>query len=572
MLLKIKLLYLFCILSSVGLAIGLYFVTANGINTSYIIAQQNTVDNLFENVNLTITKILDTNNILLSYLILTPNISLDNFNTFLNSTTFDYRKNVFFIYNPLIRLNDKDEFLKYARNTYNNSYNIRYFNGNVNDKIQDFYFPLLYIFNKNDTVLGYDSTLEPIRNSLIRKANNTGQIQITKSLKIIRSGGMGFLIISPLYNNFYGQNAIVYTSVDLENLLPNINNFDNYDIYIYNHLNKSDSYYSKGKTIDLEGINVFYKYLYLYDEIWCTKIVVHTLPQSYYGYLVLFIVITIAFLVILIVFFTNKYNENADKTKKENARRLLDIIGYINHEIRNPLQSVKGNTEIALLDLEDLDTSEKDLKETIILNLNQSNDSCNLLKHIIDDILDISALLENRIVLNKSEFLLIPFIEKIKNIMKSKIEEIPNVKIIYNVKVESIKTDPYRLTQVFLNIFSNALKFTNKGLIEIEISKLKDLSIEISPDFKKEYEHVLENTIFVIKDTGRGIKKENYEHIFLPYDQTSGADYIRSGSIAMGLYLCKLFMDKMEGKIGFTSEFGKGSTFWFILPYKTNLT
>jgi signal transduction histidine kinase len=572
MILKTKLLYLLSILLTLGLAIGLYFVTTISIDNNYRIYEQTVIDNLFENVNLTITKIIDTNNILVSYLNLEPNITLNRFDKFINSTHFDFRSNVFFIYNPIIRLQNKEIFLKYARRVYNSSYNIRDFNGNVNNKTQDFYFPTLYIFATTNDLLGYDSSTNPNRNNLIRTANNTGNIQISKPLKIVRTGGLGFLIVSPLLNNFYGENAIVYTSVDLQNLLPNITNIESYEFYIYNSLNNSEIYYSKGNNQNTEGINVFYKVLYIYNSILNVKIVVTTDRINYYGYIVLMIVVVVFFLIILIVYYTNMYNENREIVKIENTRRLLDIIGYVNHEVRNPLQSIQGNNEIALLDLEDLETSEQKLKEIIISNLTKSNDSCDLLKHIIDDILDISALLENRIVLNKSEILLVPFVEKIMNIMRTKIEEIPNVKITYNVKVENIKTDPYRLTQVFLNVFSNALKFTSKGSIEIEVSKLKDLNVEISPNFKKEYQHVLDNTIFVVKDTGRGIKKENFEHIFLPYEQTSGTDYIRSGSVAMGLYLCKLFMDKMEGKIGFESEYGKGSVFWFILPYKTQLT
>ena len=560
---------------SIGLSIGLYFITRNSINTDYILNEQNNIDHIFQNLNLTFTNILNINLVVIAYLNLEPNITLIKFNSFFNKTNINYKDNVFFVYNPIIKNEAKTDFLNFTKEIYDNNYNIRNFNGQINNITQDFYFPVLYTYTPSPNILGYDSFAEPSRKKLVLQAIQTGKTQVSDPITIVRSSGYGFLLLSPLYNNFYNQNAIIFISIDLKNLLPILLNNENiYDLYIYDSLDTSKIFFSNNNSSDTlftEGINVFYKELNIFNNIWYVKFVIKRYPQLYFAYIVMLIVIIVLGLIILIVFFTLRYNENKQRVKKENAKRLLNIIGYVNHEIRNPLQSIQGNTEIALLDLEDLTSDDSQLKQVIIDNLNKSNYSCDLLKHIVDDILDISAILENRFILKKSEIQLVSFVERIMNIMRTKIEEVPNVKITYEIKVKSIFTDPYRLMQVFLNIFSNALKFTSQGFIQIEISKVKDLHIQISPTFKEDYQHVLNNTIFVISDTGKGIKEENFKNIFFPYEQTTGIDYIRTGSVAMGLYLCKLFMDKMEGKIGFESKVGKGSIFWFILPYKSEL-
>lgn len=253
-----------------------------------------------------------------------------------------------------------------------------------------------------------------------------------------------------------------------------------------------------------------------------------------------------------------KFNETA---KKEIANTML---GYVNHELRNPLQGIMGIAEISLDEVSDLniqDELQTKKKEGILSNLHTLVKTTHYMKHIIDDILDIRKLEEGKVDLNIQKLTISSLLLNVYKTIKPKTQEHQDIefkvfindecvesdlgKIVSDITLES---DIYRIQQILLNFLTNSLKFTSKGYVH--------LKVEDDEDFVK----------FSVVDTGRGIPKDKMNGLFNPFIQTSSNDASRYGGIGLGLYLCKMLTNLLKGTIGCTSVLGDGSTFWFVLP------
>ena len=154
------------------------------------------------------------------------------------------------------------------------------------------------------------------------------------------------------------------------------------------------------------------------------------------------------------------------------------------------------------------------------------------------------------IVIKKTSIDLNEFCTSIKNLFKFRCPD--SVKLEWNKPLMNVtfKTDPNRLTQVFSNLISNALKHTPKGSITYGYQILEEAAkIE-----------------FFVKDTGSGIAKEDQQRIFQTY--VSGDAENNLNGFGLGLALCKIIVEKMGGTISVESEVGKGASFRFNMPFE----
>ncbi|MEG1899870.1 MAG: HAMP domain-containing sensor histidine kinase [Bacteroidales bacterium] len=225
--------------------------------------------------------------------------------------------------------------------------------------------------------------------------------------------------------------------------------------------------------------------------------------------------------------------EKADSLKSE-------FLSNMSHEIRNPLSSIIGFSEL-LSTAETLEEKDEYLK--II------NDNNNLLLQLINDILDLSKIEADTlefVYANVNVNTMLSELEKSFS-FKSRYANNP-VEIVFEKKLEDgiLFTDKNRLSQVLSNFISNALKFTEHGKIS--------LGCELQGD----------KVYFYVTDTGIGIPNDKLTDIFGRFVRLNN---IKSGT-GLGLAICKTIITKLKGEIGATSEFGKGSTFWFTIPYE----
>ncbi|MGE0076400.1 MAG: PocR ligand-binding domain-containing protein [Bacteroidales bacterium] len=240
----------------------------------------------------------------------------------------------------------------------------------------------------------------------------------------------------------------------------------------------------------------------------------------------------------------------AAKEKAEESDRLKTaFLQNMSHEIRTPMNAIMGFSELLLHNSGD----KAKLKSfTEIINVR-----CNDLLNIINDILDISKIESGQLPVNIEETDLDDLFAELSFFFKEYQKRIDKQHIKFNLfqfcvmEDNLILTDKVKLKQIFINLISNAFKFTNEGHIE--------------GGCKFDEEH---NLLFYVSDTGIGIPAEEHEHIFDRFIQLYHEGKKNIGGTGLGLSIVKALVNLLGGTVSIKSELGKGSTFYFTLPYK----
>ena len=233
-----------------------------------------------------------------------------------------------------------------------------------------------------------------------------------------------------------------------------------------------------------------------------------------------------------------EYEEKA--TKAENASRMKSLfLANMSHEIRTPLNAIEGFSRI----MAETDSPEERMNYLEIIESNNSR-----LLSLINEILDLSRVEAGEISIKKTPTDLKKLCTDIKQIFKFRCP--PTVELTWTEPDMPItmNTDENRLTQVFTNLISNALKHTMRGSIKYGYRIIDEgLNIE-----------------FYVSDTGSGIAPEFIDQIFETY---TSKDAEQQQGFGLGLALCRIIVEKMGGTIKVESELGKGSTFTFTMPF-----
>ncbi len=220
------------------------------------------------------------------------------------------------------------------------------------------------------------------------------------------------------------------------------------------------------------------------------------------------------------------------------------FLSNMSHEIRTPMSAILGFSK--LLDYTDSETERNEYVQII-------NENGKMLMQLLDDIIDMSKLDAGQFDVYKSGFSLNSVMDELKKVLQLNLEQQKK----YNIKLTlltepgdiSVFTDENRFRQILYNLLSNAVKFTNEG--------------EVSFGYKLEGNAVG----FFVSDTGIGIKDQFKKEIFKRFYKVENSDYIRlPGGSGIGLSIVKLLVEKLGGNISFESEYGKGTTFRFVLP------
>lgn len=232
------------------------------------------------------------------------------------------------------------------------------------------------------------------------------------------------------------------------------------------------------------------------------------------------------------------------KNKAEESDHLKSaFLANMSHEIRTPLNSIIGFSE--LLSDSDFEIDEK--KEFIQHIISNGNSLLN----IISDIMDISRMESGQVTIRESQIHVNKFITRIKEQFSIKFAE-TNVEFkleIPNSKEKIfILADTDRLSQIFTNLISNALKFTTQGFIQI--------GYQVKGDMVE----------FCVTDTGIGIPADFHDKIFDRFRQVESSNTRKYGGNGLGLAITRNLVELMGGKIWIESESGKGSSFYFVLP------
>jgi len=250
-----------------------------------------------------------------------------------------------------------------------------------------------------------------------------------------------------------------------------------------------------------------------------------------------------------------KASEVAQRASEAANRAKSEFLANMSHELRTPMNAILGFAQLMQRDSE-LTAAQHE-------NLGIISRSGEHLLKLINDVLDMSKIEAGRITLNTTSFDLWQTLASIEEMIRVRAEkkglsftvtrapEVPRY----------INTDESKLRQVLINLLGNAVKFTEKGSVKLQIAKC-ELRNEPTPRPSQEGESEIRNLKFEIEDTGPGIVPEEVETIFETFGRTQYSQTSKEGT-GLGLAISRKFVQLMGGDIHVESEVGKGSVFSF---------
>jgi len=232
---------------------------------------------------------------------------------------------------------------------------------------------------------------------------------------------------------------------------------------------------------------------------------------------------------------------------RRDAQKANDVksqfLANMSHELRTPLNGVLGFTR--QLKKTSLNVNQRDFLETI------ESSAQNLLR-IINDILDFSKLDAGKMELESIPFALRDTVNEVMTLLAPNIfDKGLDIHLHVDNKVpDELRGDPDRLKQIIINLIGNAIKFTTRGYIRLDVKYLRSL----------DKGHQIK---FIISDTGVGIDEDGRNKLFAAFGQADSSVTRKYGGTGLGLIICKKLIEAMDGNINFDSDKGKGSRFYF---------
>jgi len=249
------------------------------------------------------------------------------------------------------------------------------------------------------------------------------------------------------------------------------------------------------------------------------------------------------------------------KEKAEESTKLKEaFLANMSHEIRTPMNAIIGFSDI----LSKGKLAEKEMEYVKTIKSAGEN-----LLTIINDILDISKIEAGMMTFEEHTFSVNEIFKSLNVMLMGKAKE-KNLELVFSCDEDvpdSLLGDPTRLTQIIINLTGNAIKFTQKGTINVRAKVLKN-SPNCPENIRGEGNTSLE---FSVTDTGIGIPEDKLKYIFERFRQAESHITRKYGGTGLGLSIAKQLVELQGGTLSLKSEFKVGSTFSFCIPYKKSV-
>lgn len=267
--------------------------------------------------------------------------------------------------------------------------------------------------------------------------------------------------------------------------------------------------------------------------------------------IVALIIIALTLILLIIAFVITRSFEKLSEV----SRMKSEFVSIVSHQLRSPLTNLTWALEL-LMSGKLGKTEEKQTEYFRVLKENSAR-----MEELISDLLIVSRLETATLSLTKEEFFL-------PDIIKKLIAEFEPLARALNIEIRFLTTenlpnawaDPFQIQLVIENLLDNAIRY-RKPVTKDVVRELKDKG-QVLISLKRKDEFLL----FEIQDNGIGIPKDDQKYIFQKFFRSQGVLKYQTQGSGLGLYIAKAIIERSGGKIGFTSQEGKGSTFWFTLP------